>query len=84
MLNQLLELLRAGGTRRVTDLAHELDTTPMLVEAMLEDLGRMGYLRRVGGTCGEGCGGCSLAGLCSVGSGGQVWTLTEKGISCLP
>ena len=79
MLNRLLESLRAGGTRRVADLARELETTPELVEAMLEDLCRMGYLKRVGGECSGGCGACSLAGLCAAGEGGQVWTLTEKG-----
>ena len=78
MLNRLLELLRAGGTHRVVELARALDTTPELVEMMLEDLDRMGYLKRVGGECGEGCGGCSLAGLCSVGAGGQVWALAEQ------
>ena len=86
MLKRLLELLRAGGTHRVSDLARELDTTPALVKAMLEHLGRMGYLKRVDGACGGGCGGCSLAGLCAVGApstllragGGQVWTLTEQ------
>jgi hypothetical protein len=78
MLDRLLELLRTGGTHRVVDLAHELDTTPALVEAMLEDLGRIGYLKRVGGACGGGCGGCSLAGFCTTGTGGQVWTLVEK------
>ena len=78
MLNRLLELLRAGGTYRVADLVRELDTTPALVEAMLEDLGRMGYLKRVGGACGGKCAACSLAGLCTAAGGGQVWTLTEK------
>jgi DNA-binding IscR family transcriptional regulator len=78
MLNRLLELLRAGGTHRVADLARELETTPALVEAMLEDLDRMGYLKRVGGECGGGCAGCSLAGLCTTGEGKRVWTLTEK------
>ena len=79
MLNRLLELLRAGGTYRVGDLARELDTTSALVEVMLEDLGRMGYLKRVGGECGGGCGGCSMAGLCAAGGGGRVWTLAEQG-----
>ena len=78
MLNRLLELLRTGGTHLVGDLARELEETPELIEVMLEDLGRMGYLKRVGGECGEGCGGCSLAGLCSAGSSGQVWALAEK------
>ena len=79
MLNRLLELLRAGGTHRVADLARELETTPALVEVMLENLARMGYLKRVGGECAGGCAGCSLAGLCTTGEGGRVWTLTEKG-----
>ena len=94
MLNRLLELLRAGGTHRVADLARQLETTPELVEVMLEDLARMGYLRPVGGECGGGCAGCSLAGLCAAGSpstpsaslrtgslragGGRVWALTER------
>lgn len=77
MLNQLLELLRAGGTRRVADLARELDTTPKLVEVMLEDLCRMGHLKRVEGACGEKCASCSMSGSCAVGTTGQLWTLTE-------
>jgi hypothetical protein len=80
MLNQLLDLLRSGGTRRVADLARELDTTPELVEVMLEDLCRMGYLRRVGGECGGKCGACPVAGLCAVGGDEQLWVLTEKGM----
>jgi hypothetical protein len=58
-----------------------LDTTPTLVEAMLEDLDRMGYLKRVGGKCGGGCTSCPMAGLCAAGEGGRVWALTEKGNS---
>jgi len=80
MLDRLLELLRAGGTHRVLDLARELDTTPALVGVMLEDLGRMGYLQRVGGSCGGGCGGCSLAESCASDGSGQVWTLVENGL----
>ena len=89
MLDRLLELLQAGGTHRVADLARQLETTPELVEVMLADLARMGYLKPVGGECGGGCAGCSLAGLCAAGSpsapsaslragGGQVWALTER------
>jgi hypothetical protein len=78
-LNRLLELLQAGGTHRVTGLARELGATPELVEAMLEDLTRMGYLKPVGGECGGGCAGCSLAGLCATGKDGRVWTLADKG-----
>ena len=79
MLNRLLELLGAGGTHRVADLARELETTPALVEAMLEDLCRMGYLNKVEGECAGSCGGCPMAGLCAAGSNRQLWALTEKG-----
>lgn len=92
MLNRLLELLRDGGTHRVTDLALTLDTTPELVEAMLEELDRLGYVKQVGGECAEKCSACPLAGLCAAGTpsdscgprspkagGGRVWTLTQKG-----
>jgi hypothetical protein len=81
MLNHLLKLLQAGGTHRVVDLARALDTTPELVEAMLDDLSRMGYLKRMGGACSGTCGTCPMAGLCAAGSSGQLWTLTDKGSS---
>jgi predicted ArsR family transcriptional regulator len=79
MLNRLLEQLRSGGTHRVADLARALETTPELVEMMLEDLVRMGYLKQVGGACERNCAGCSLAGLCAAGESGRVWALTERG-----
>jgi hypothetical protein len=86
MLSRLLEL-RAGGTRRVSDLARELETTPALVEAMLEHLAHKGYLERVGEECSEKCAACPLGGLCAVGApstlpgtgSGRVWTLANKG-----
>jgi hypothetical protein len=79
MLDRLLELLRAGDTRRVADVAHELDTTSELVEVMLEDLCRMGYLKRVRGACGGKCAACPVAGMCAVGGDERLWALTEKG-----
>ncbi|MBN1815413.1 MAG: hypothetical protein JXA14_26510 [Anaerolineae bacterium] len=80
MLNRLLDLLHSGGTRRVADLAGELGTMPELVEVMLEDLCRMGYLKQVGGECGGKCSVCPMAGLCAVGGGEKLWVLTEKGM----
>jgi len=87
MLSRLLELLRSGGTYRLADLARELDTTPALVEAMMEDLARMGYVRRLDARCEGACRECPVAGLCAAGtpsrspdSGeGRAWVLTEKG-----
>lgn len=66
MLDKLLELLRAGGTRRVADLARELDTTPAMVEMMLEDLARLGYVEQAGAGCGGACAGCGALTRCTL------------------
>jgi predicted ArsR family transcriptional regulator len=79
-MTRLLAMLQAGGTRRVDDLARNLEMTPQMVEAMLEGLSRMGYLRQVSGECSGRCGACPLAGTCQVTSGGRLWTLTERGL----
>jgi len=78
MLEKLLELLKQGGSHRVVDLAEALDTTPALVDAMLEDLGRMGYLKTMEDSCSAKCESCPVAGLCTSGSSGRVWILSGK------
>jgi predicted ArsR family transcriptional regulator len=87
MLNRLLELLREGGTHRIRNLADELGTTPELVEAMLEDLARMGYLSRSASECSDKCTACPLSEMCvaggssgesSIGRGLTAWVLAEK------
>ena len=83
-MTRLLRLIQAGGTRRLDDLAHNLGTTPQMVEAMLGELSRLGYLRQVSGGCSERCGTCPMAGTCQVASGGRIWTLTERGLQASP
>ena len=82
MLEKLLDLLKQGGSHRVVDLAKYLDTTLLLVDTMLEDLGRMGYIRPMEASCGASCDSCAMSGLCASGSSGRVWVLTEKGSGC--
>jgi hypothetical protein len=89
MLSRLLELLREGGTHRVSDLARELDTTPELVETMLEDLERMGHVKAMAAQCSEGCATCPMFERgCHLSPGtpgsslsgrdsGKIWVLTE-------
>ncbi len=74
MLDRLLEILKAGGTHRVSDLARALDTTPELVEMMLEALSRAGYVKPVA-TCAETCSACSLADSCIPTQPGKAWTV---------
>lgn len=78
MLEQLLTLLRQGGSHTVTDLAQQLQTTAPMVEAMLQDLARRGYLRPLSANCPGQCATCPFGGECVVAGAQQVWTLTDK------
>jgi len=79
MLERLLSLVGQGGVHSYTDLARQLDVSEELLEQMLQDLARMGYLRLVAGSCQGRCAGCPLAETCAVGGPTRVWTLTERG-----
>jgi Mn-dependent DtxR family transcriptional regulator len=81
MLKRLLSLLGQGGVHSYASLARQLDVSEDLLEQMLEDLARMGYLRPVANGCEAHCAGCRMAETCAIGSPTQVWTLTEKGDS---
>ncbi len=77
-LEQLIFLLRSGNPRSLGELAEELRVSPALLEAMLEDLTRRGYLREASaGCCGGGCKGCPFGGSCAVGAG-KVWSTVVK------
>lgn len=84
MLSKLLELLRQGGTHRISDLAQELGTTPELVETMLEDLAQMGYLKRTAAQCSAKCKTCPMSEMCvaggslQAGGSGRIWVLAEE------
>jgi predicted ArsR family transcriptional regulator len=81
MLERLLSLVGQGGVHSYADLARQLDVTEELLEQMLQDLARMGYLRPVADGCEAQCAGCPLEKTCAIGSPKQVWTLTKKGTS---
>jgi predicted ArsR family transcriptional regulator len=81
MLEHLLSLVGQGGVHSYADLARQLDTTEELLEQMLQDLARMGYLRPVADGCETQCAGCPLAETCAIGGPTRVWTLTGKGAS---
>jgi hypothetical protein len=57
-------------------VAQELGASPALVETMLEDLARRGYLRPLEAQCARACAGCAVAGHCAVTGGGRVWQLS--------
>jgi hypothetical protein len=73
-----LQILNEGGTHTPADLAHRLGVGQGLLEQMLADLERMGYLRQMPARCPSHCAGCPLDGRCAVVEGGRVWSLAEK------
>lgn len=78
VLERLLHTLQAGGTHTIADLAGELQVTEALVEMMIEDLVRMGWLTPLAAGCDERCAACPVAARCAVGGAGRLWSLTEK------
>ena len=78
MLEKLLQIVAEGGIHSCEDLAGHLSIPQPLLETMVEELARLGYLREVGDGCGGHCVGCSIGG-CSVVGPGRLWTLTGKG-----
>jgi len=73
VLERLLQVIQAGGVQTTASLARELQVTPALVEIMLADLERKGYVAQVG-TCGQTCTGCSLAEACG-GERTRLWVV---------
>ena len=78
MIERLLRSLTEGGAHSYEDLAKRLSISIPLLEMMLEDLSRLGYLRSVDSDCGTHCASCSI-GSCSITGPGRLWALTEKG-----
>ena len=76
MLLKLLELLRDDRTYSPGELAQALDTTVEMVEAMLETLAQMGYVRQVN-SCQESCASCASSCHCLQVRTGRIWTLVE-------
>ncbi len=78
MLARLLHLVAEGGVHSYEDLAERLLVSPSLLEAMLAELARLGYLKAVADGCEGRCAGCPVGG-CAVATPGRIWVLTEKG-----
>jgi predicted ArsR family transcriptional regulator len=75
----LLRRLASGTAQTIVQLATELDVDRELLEQMLLDLERAGYLRIVRGCADGRCRSCDLQALCTLGQPQRVWLVTEKG-----
>mgnify|MGYP001032362446 CR=1 FL=1 len=80
MLMRLLSLVAEGGVQVYATLAGQLGVSTGLLEQMLQDLARMGYIAPLGGACDASlCHRCPLGGSCATDARGNVWVLTAKG-----
>ena len=80
MLEALIVEIKRGGTVQPAVLAAKLNVSLGLVQAMLENLERMGMLTQMPASCSESCGGCAVSDGCSTQSHdqGRVWMLTTR------
>jgi len=76
----MLRIVAQGGIHTRRELAQRLDVSEELLEQMIEELARFGYLKPVVGDCNAYCAGCPFAAECAIGGAGRIWTLTEKGV----
>ncbi len=79
MLEELLRLIAKGSVHSSKELANKLGISEPLLDRMLEDLKRMGYLRLSSESCSAKCEHCPISAACAVGHAGRVWVLTEAG-----
>ena len=79
MLHNLIRAIAEGQARSLGELAKQLGVSGGLVEQMLEDLVRQGYLRLTSTECANGCAGCPSATTCNSTQPAKIWVLTEKG-----
>lgn len=75
MLQKLLERISHGGGFSTRSLALEFGVTNELMEAMLGDLVRAGYLRSMDGCETTECGKCGSAATCK--PRGKIWMLAD-------
>ncbi len=88
MLTSILNVLARKESLSMTQLAHELNSSPRELESALEQMEHMGYVRRetYGQSCGNNCSpnksgshceGCGFASSETF----AFWALTERGES---
>ena len=79
LLEDLLKRLASGRTHSLSELALELDIDAGLLEQMLQDLARAGYIRVLEASCAGQCDHCPYQSPCSLTHGGRIWSVTDKG-----
>jgi hypothetical protein len=83
MFETLLSLIAAQGTTSSADLARSLDVTSTLLDDMIEELTRTGYLNAVVQGRTVACDRCPIHRACLHGRQARILMLSPKGKSLL-
>ncbi len=78
MFRDLLTVLADGEAHTHASLAVRLGVSPTLVEQMVAQLVKAGYLKAAP-QCHDGCVHCPMQAICGVQRKLRLWVLTEKG-----
>jgi len=78
MLKELIEMLSEGQVHTQRELAKRLGVSQGLIEQMLQDLSRLGYIQRTKKQPGTSCAACPMARLCASEPSERMWTVTSK------
>ena len=79
LMQRLLAHLIDGQSMNLIELANHLEISRELLEQMLWDLERGGYIRQLQNARAGGCQGCAHQRVCRAAPGGRIWIVTEKG-----
>lgn len=78
MLIKLLGAIKNHPLANIDELAHELNTQSRMIEDMVADLSKRGYLKSFA-DCDSTCDHCPVGSACAGNIRPKVWMLTEKG-----
>lgn len=78
MLERLMKQLVSDEIATLEELAKRLSVSDGLVEQMLNDLARGGYIELIDMSCSTDCK-CEGASICSMLQGKRLWRVTDKG-----
>jgi predicted ArsR family transcriptional regulator len=79
VLEKVLRMISAEGTASTDTLAGRLGVSHALMQNMLEDLTRQGYLKTVADECPISCDACRLHTACLFPGRARIWILSSKG-----
>lgn len=75
----MLRLAAGESTETSAALGRELGVRPELIQQMLDELTRLGYVDAVVPGCSKPCERCPLQSMCLYRRQPRIWVLTDRG-----